>query len=246
MLPSCGASVRHMVTCLLDFILHHNLLVGTFNTTGKKYASHDSIWLLNEIQELEITLSMAHPSTSPLELSFVNGNLYQQTIEAMGIMSIPALLRAEAGMLEFVESTDAAQKQAYLAKMQGTRRPILPINTIAERKLFNRLMRECDDFHSSTISIKLSAVKIWNRYAETEEDIYYKLEEHLTLHFKGNWRDVANSIQSVCQALASINPLQKRLCNPGRSQEIINIPAATMSVHSVTQGFQSLQLSERN
>ncbi|KNZ75180.1 hypothetical protein J132_04665 [Termitomyces sp. J132] len=82
MLPSCGASVHHMVTCLLDFILHHNLLVGTFNTTGKKYIGHDSIWLLNEIQELEITLTTAHPSTSPLELSFVNGNLYQQTTEA--------------------------------------------------------------------------------------------------------------------------------------------------------------------
>ncbi|KAG6891629.1 hypothetical protein C0992_001314 [Termitomyces sp. T32_za158] len=92
MLPTCGASVRHMVTCLLDFILRHNLLVGTFNTTGKKFAGHDSIWLRNEIQELEITLATAYPSTPVLELSFVNGNLYQQTAETMGIVSVPVSL----------------------------------------------------------------------------------------------------------------------------------------------------------
>ncbi|KAH0580185.1 hypothetical protein H2248_001707 [Termitomyces sp. 'cryptogamus'] len=129
-------------------------------------------------------------------------------------MSMLASLQVEAGMLEFVKSTDAAQKQAYLAKMQGTQRPILPINTVAEQNLFNQLMQECDDFCSLTTSIKLSAVKIWNHYAEAEDDIYYKLEEHLTSHFKGNWKDVTNLIHSVCQALASINPLQKYLHNP--------------------------------
>ncbi|KAG6835293.1 hypothetical protein H0H93_003051 [Arthromyces matolae] len=239
MLPTCGVSVRHMVTCLLDFILRHNLLVGTFNTTGKKYAGHDSIWLLNEIQELEITLSAAHPDKMPLQLSWVNGNLYQQTTEVMGIAPIPEQVRTNAEMQEYVAETDGTQKQAYLAKMQGTRRPILPVNTIAERKLFNKLMRDSPEFRSSTTSIKPLAVKIWNRHAHDAEgkDIYYKLEEHLTAHFNGNWKEVANSVQSMCQALQQVQPLQRRLRDSERSKDMIHVPAAKMSIHHVDKGF---------
>ncbi|KAG6805588.1 hypothetical protein H0H92_014804, partial [Tricholoma furcatifolium] len=116
----------------------------------------------------------APQSLPPLRLSWVNGNLYQKTKETMGITVIPESVRAQSGMQAYVEEADKKQPQAYLAKMQGTCRPILPIHTM-EKKLFNQLMRECDEFRSSTSSIKPGGVKIWNRYAETEDNVYYKV-----------------------------------------------------------------------
>ncbi|KAG6856426.1 hypothetical protein H0H87_004552 [Tephrocybe sp. NHM501043] len=242
MLPSCGASVRHMIMCLLDFILRHNLLVGTFNSTGKKYSGHDSIWLLNEIQELEITLASAYPSTSPISLPWVNGDLYEKTKEEMGISPVPEHIRLAAGMREFVEQTDGKQKQADLARMQNTSRPILPVHTVAEKKLFSRFMRELEEFRTSHSSITMDAVKIWNRYAETEKDVYYKLEEHLTAHFNGNWKETANLKQSVCETVAKTEPLQKRLRNPERTHELTNASAAEMSLHRITQGFRPMSM----
>ncbi|KAF8994149.1 hypothetical protein BDZ89DRAFT_1150212 [Hymenopellis radicata] len=170
-LPTRSTSVRHMVACLLDFILRHNLLVGTFNSTGQKYAGHDSIWLLNEIQELEITLSHHYAESSPARLAWVNGNLYQATTEEMGIIPIPESVRIQSCMQPFVPGVDGKQKQAYLAQMQGTRKPVLPVSTIAERKLFSKLMRTSPEFYSTSTSgtIRADAVKIWNRLAENNE-----------------------------------------------------------------------------
>ncbi|KAG6818601.1 hypothetical protein H0H93_003585 [Arthromyces matolae] len=218
LLPSCSASV------------------GTFNSSGEKFKGHDSIWLSNEIQELEITLSTVY-STPPLQLSWVNGNLYQKTEETMGLTPILESVRIEAGMEEFVEETDGGRKQAYLAKLQGTRRPVLPVHTPAEWKLFSRLMRDSYEFRSSKTSIKMSAVKIWNRHAETEADIFYKLEEQLSSHFNGKWQDMTNSAQSVSLAKPFTDPLEKRVNDPGRSNEIINVPSTEMSRHRVTEGF---------
>ncbi|KAG6818637.1 hypothetical protein H0H93_003273 [Arthromyces matolae] len=236
MLPSRNTSVRHMIICLLDFILRHNLLVGTYNSTGKKYCGHDYIWLLNEIQELEIALSTVY-ATPPTQLSWVNGNLYQKTKQAMGIMPITESVRVRSGMRDFVESTDRKQKQVYLAKMQGTCRPILPVHTAAEKKYFNKAMRDLVEFQTSTTKIKPSAVKIWNQQAEREDDIYYKLEEHLTTYLNGKWQDNANSKESICQAIAVTEPLTKRLQNPARTREIINTSAMKPSTLQVTQGF---------
>ncbi|KAG6848087.1 hypothetical protein H0H93_003468 [Arthromyces matolae] len=239
MLPSCGASVRHMITCLRDFILRHNLLVGTYNSTGKKYMGHDSIWLLNEIQELEITLATVHPSSSPIELLWVNGNLYQKTSEEMGVSPIPEHIRNQAGMAEYVDVTDKKQKQSDLAKMQNTRYPVLPVHTVREKKLFGQLMMECEEFRMSTSSIKAAAVKIWNRYADPENDIYYKLEEHLTSYFNGNWKENANIKQSIREALSVTEPLQKRLRNPERANEQVNANTTPMSRHKAERGFQA-------
>ncbi|KAG6818631.1 hypothetical protein H0H93_003310 [Arthromyces matolae] len=239
MLPSCGASVRHMITCLRDFILRHNLLVGTYNSTGKKYTGHDSIWLLNEIQELEITLATVHPSSSPIELLWVNGNLYQKTSEEMGVSPIPEHIRNQAGMDEYVDVTDKKQKQSDLAKMQNTRYPVLPVHTVREKKLFGQLMMECEEFRTSTTSIKAAAVKIWNRHADPENDVYYKLEEHLTSYFNGNWKENANIKQSIREALSVTEPLQKRLRNPERANEQVNAHTTTMSRNKAEQGFQA-------
>ena len=106
-------------------IIIHNLAlltlikVGTFNSTGKKYLSHDLIWLRNEIQELEIVLGDRYTDTTPIALPWINGNFYQQTTEEMGIVPIPETLRVQAGMQPFMPGTDEKQKQPFLARMQG-------------------------------------------------------------------------------------------------------------------------------
>ncbi|KAJ7018412.1 hypothetical protein C8F04DRAFT_977319 [Mycena alexandri] len=173
-LPSRGASVRHMVACLLDFILCHNLRVGHFNSTGQKYTGHDSIWLLNEIQELEIMLG-EHYNCPPIRLTWVNGNLYERTEQSAGIIQIPKSVRELVRIQPFNQETDSSQKQSYLAKMQGTRKPVLPIHTVAEKKLFTDLMRTSVTFQKCSTSISLPAAEIWNQKAEITADIYYKV-----------------------------------------------------------------------
>ncbi|KAF8996471.1 hypothetical protein BDZ89DRAFT_1149038 [Hymenopellis radicata] len=169
-LPTSGVSVRHMRACLLDFILRHNLLVGTFNSTGQKYTGHDSIWLMNEIQELEITLSERYPNTSPGNPSWINGNLYQPTTEQMGIMRIPD-----------------AQKQSFLARLQGTKKAVLPLHTAGERQLFSELMKTCEDFTSTT-------------------DVFYKLSEQLTAYYNGDWKSNSDTRLSLSLAFKQTQP----------------------------------------
>ncbi|KAJ7037315.1 hypothetical protein C8F04DRAFT_1331804 [Mycena alexandri] len=217
-LPSHGASVRHMVACLLDFVLRHNLHVGHFNSTGKKYVGHDSIWLLNSIQELEITLAEGY-GLPPAPLAWVNGNLYQQTEQSVGIIKIPK------------------SKQQYLARMQGTRIAVLPVHTVAEKLLFNDLLRTSPAFQSCKTAISTAATAIWNREAEARPDIFYKPEEQLMAYLNGNYKDSANVRQSCSQARGQIEPLEQTLQDPKRATRIVNALSGPPVRHSVTVGF---------
>ncbi|KIK65217.1 hypothetical protein GYMLUDRAFT_240513 [Collybiopsis luxurians FD-317 M1] len=121
-----------MLACLLDFILHHNLHVGTFNSTGETFCGHNYIWLSNEIQELEITISAHFPQHCPTPLPWENGNLYRPTNEVLGVLTLPATIPEKSGMQPFIPSLDQKQKQGFLAQLQGTRKAVLPIHTIQE------------------------------------------------------------------------------------------------------------------
>jgi hypothetical protein len=148
--------------------------VGHFNSTGQKYLGHDSIWLSNEIQELEITLG-EHYGCLPTQLAWVNGNLYKKTEQTAGIIQIPKSVCELVKIQPFNQETDSNQKQAYLAKMQGTRKPVLPVHTLAEKQLFTELMRTSPTFQRCSTSVSLAAAEIWNRKAENTADIYYKV-----------------------------------------------------------------------
>ncbi|KAF7324049.1 3'-5' exonuclease domain-containing protein [Mycena kentingensis (nom. inval.)] len=235
-LPSRGASVRHMVACLHDFVLRHNLHVGHFNSTGKKYLGHDSIWLLNEIQELEITLSEYY-AQPPLSLAWVNGNLYQQTERSIGIIKIPKGVCEPVKIQPFSSSLDGKQKQAYLARMQDTRKAVLPVHTTAEKRLFRKLMQEEPAFRDCKTTISLKATEHWNRLAETTADVYYKLEEQLTSYLNGAYKDFANCRQSYENAREVLAPLDKALRDPHRSDHIVNAPLGPLVPHRVESGF---------
>ncbi|KAJ7705637.1 hypothetical protein B0H16DRAFT_1901821, partial [Mycena metata] len=237
-LPSHGASVRHMVACLLDFVLRHNLHVGHFNSTGKRYVGHDSIWLLNSIRELEITLAEGY-GLPPAPLAWVNGNLYQQTEQSVGIIRIPRSVCGPVEIQSYNNEIDSkrTQKQQYLARMQGTRIAVLPVHTITEKVLFNDLMRTSPAFQSCKTAISTAATAIWNRQAEAKADIFYKLEEQLTAYLNGNYKDSANVRQSCSQARGQIEPLEQTLQDPKRATRIINARSGSLVQHRVTSGF---------
>ncbi|KAJ7689636.1 hypothetical protein B0H17DRAFT_1331730 [Mycena rosella] len=219
-LPSRGASVRHMVACLLDFVLRHNLTVGHFNSTGQKYAGHDSIWLSNKIQELEITLG-EHYQVAPTALPWVNSNLYRHFEQTVGIVRIPQSVCAMVDIHPFRESHDSKQKNHIPQKCMG----------LGSLSFLSILFQKC---HTS---ISTEATVEWNRLAAENEDIYYKLEEQLTSYFNGSYKDAANIRISCARVQEQTSPLQKDLENPRRADRIINAPVSRLVPLRVTSGF---------
>ncbi|KAF8166461.1 hypothetical protein K438DRAFT_1775139 [Mycena galopus ATCC 62051] len=211
--------------------------VGHFNSTGHKYLGHDSIWLLNEIQELEITLG-EHYDCLPAQLAWVNGNLYKKTEQTAGIIQIPKSVRELVRIQPFNPETDSNQKQSYLAKMQGTRKPVLPVHTLAEKREFADLMRTSPTFQKCSTSISLAAVEIWNQKAESTTDIYHKLEEQLTAYLNGPYKDSANIRQSCAQARGQTDPLRISLQDPQRTAKIVNTTSGPLVPDRVTAGFE--------
>ncbi len=106
----------------------------------------------------------------------MNGNLYVHTKEVFGILPIPTDVQIEGGMQPHQSSLDRPTRHAFLAARQGTRKAILPVHTSAEYKLFSKLMRDDPAFNQQNGEPNWSqGVKIWNRYAETDEEIFYKV-----------------------------------------------------------------------
>ncbi|RXW13073.1 hypothetical protein EST38_g12781 [Candolleomyces aberdarensis] len=203
-LPTSGASLRHVEAALLDFVLYHNLTVGTFNTTGHRYHGHYSIWISNEITELRIFLKDVLTGPCAGDPPWVNGNLFKQSTEVpVGVLPVPKDVRDANGLSEYVEglhSSRHSRSYDFLAKLQGTRKPIVPVHTPAEHALFRDLMQESPDF-----SIKANgpdwkrAVRLWNAKADECEGIYYKLAEQLQSYFS-HWKTRVNAKESLSLA----------------------------------------------
>ena len=119
--------------------------------------------------------------------SWLNTDFYQRTKEVIGVLPIPSDIQVSYGLSKFVESIhnsdDRSQsakrpdRHLFLARLQGTRKAVLPVNTIAEKKLLQRLIQENDDFRpgSSGHPNWDSAVVVWNQYADTNDGVYYKV-----------------------------------------------------------------------
>ena len=133
---------------------------------------------MNQIQER--LLFLHDILINPLEMKgWVNGNFYLATVERLGILPVPDDVRQSCGMAEFIPtSSNQKQPHLYLARMQGTRKAILPVHTPAERELFSKLMATNKAFnsHSAGPTWKL-AVKVWNEQADAKPEIciYYKV-----------------------------------------------------------------------
>ncbi|KAG6875262.1 hypothetical protein C0992_004529 [Termitomyces sp. T32_za158] len=173
-MPSSGASIEHTQNCLNDFVIRHNLLVGTYNSTGQRYVGHYSIWLTNELQEM-ISLVQDMLVEPCLLSGWINGNLYKKTNEVTGVLPIPEKLQTKSAMAAYVPALHSKQPLHFLAEMQGTRKPVLPIHSNDERTLFRTLMTENVGFnHPITGPNWDIAVQIWNNEADVNDKISYK------------------------------------------------------------------------
>ncbi|KAJ7579953.1 hypothetical protein C8J56DRAFT_1058250 [Mycena floridula] len=139
-LPIGGASPRHTSTRLKDFMLKHNLIVGTYNTTGQHYRGHYDLWLTNRRQRLlnSELIKQLIPSSSPLA-GWVNGDLYVQTKEVFGILPIPESVKLSSHIIAYDEQS-RPKRFTYLARKQDAHFTVLSVHTTEERQLFSNFM----------------------------------------------------------------------------------------------------------
>jgi hypothetical protein len=107
---------------------------------------------------------------------WVNGNLYVPTAEVIGILPIPDDVRELSAMAPYVHSSTNHQKYSFIASMQGTRKPVLPVHTASEEQYFRTLMNTDPSFSPQSGEPHWGeAVKVWNSNAEVQDGVYYKV-----------------------------------------------------------------------
>jgi hypothetical protein len=178
------------------------------------------------------------PDSKPLT-GWVNGNLYKHTNEVFGILPVPADVRHESGMHDFDSSFDYNQRHGFLASKQGTRKPVLPIHTNTEHKLFKMLMSEDPNFNNADGPLWKLAVKAWNRIAENDPEISYKLMEQLMVYYN-DWKANLNIKQTLSLTLDDRKVVHDLIRNPRRSLQITVAPQQQMQSHEVTSGLRFL------
>ncbi|KAJ7099008.1 hypothetical protein C8R44DRAFT_748066 [Mycena epipterygia] len=234
-LPTSGSGIRHLLACIQDFILRHNLLVGTYNSTGQRYRGHDCIWLTNQIQEMQALVGELVPDSRPTLSNWINGNLYIPTSE----VSVFGLLRVWVNTTQVLTQNSVIN---FLASHQGTRKPVLPVNTPEERQLFTQLMSKETAFNSTTAGPNWTqGVKIWNRKAEyfVNDRVSYKVMEHLKGYY-ADWKTNVGIKQSMSVTAPNQTPLLTKLRHPDRSLQAPPVPQKPLQPLVVTKGFLPL------
>jgi hypothetical protein len=116
---------------------------------------------MNELQEKLVSLQDILISPR-LITNWVNGNLYQRASEVSGILPIPPDIQQKSGMSEYNPLLDAKQSHHFLAEMQGTWKPVLPVHTMEEQELFHQLMHTDLTSNSNSQPNWSEAVQVWN------------------------------------------------------------------------------------
>ncbi|KAF5323995.1 hypothetical protein D9611_008386 [Ephemerocybe angulata] len=240
-LPANHGLRKEFMRALRDILFVANLedRVGTMNSTGKKYRGHYDLWISNRIQErqayLEGVLSgpLSIPSTS-------NGDLYIPTKERLGILTIPDNIRLEAGIAEHAPdiAIHAPRRDfEYLARIQNTRKAVLPVHTTEEYELFDDLMKSSSAFNSrSRGPVWKLAVRVWNERADMSPKIFYKLIEHLKTHY-ALWNTNVG-IRSTLSMSSSIRQgVTREARDPHRSETIPHLSERPLQPDVVTSGL---------
>lgn len=175
--------------------LQYNFKVGTKSTTGNPYQGHLHIWVTHDLQAQRSALQDV--LVNPTEITgWVNGNYYVLTKETLGILPIPLEIRESTGMATYVSGPitniktgekKRPQRHNFLAQMQGTRKAVLPIHTVAEKLMFRTLMTKNKEFNPPNVSEPPwnQAAKVWNASVDesSDENLYYKVRSfHTNMH----------------------------------------------------------------
>ena len=178
------------------------------------------------------------PDSKPLA-GWINGNLSKPTHEVFGILPVPADVQHESGMQEFNSDLDYDQCHGFLASKQGTRKPVLPFHNDPERDLFRKLISEDPSFNNANGPLWKLAVKVWNRNAEINPEISYKLIEQLIAYYN-DWKTNLNIKQTLSLTLEDRKVVYNLIRNPQRSLQISGAPQQQMQHHKVTSGLRSV------
>lgn len=109
---------------------------------------------------------------------WVNGNLYQPTKEVMGVLPIPPEICLKTVMGAYVPSLHGKQPHHFLAPIQGTRKPVLPIHNQEEWDLFHELLTNNTGFSDPISGPNWDlAVQLWNNQADVRDKISYKVSQ---------------------------------------------------------------------
>ncbi|KAF5326444.1 hypothetical protein D9611_000570 [Ephemerocybe angulata] len=156
--------------------------VGTLNSTGRRYLGHFSIWITNEIQQYLIVLKDKLLNSINMN-HWLNTSFYQPTKEVIGVLPIPMEVQRASGIAQWIDGVGTnmgtgakhtrSTRHDYLAKLQGTRKAVLPIHTRSEQQIFRDLMQSNPDFGPSSSAQPNwdKAVKTWNQLADTNDSL---------------------------------------------------------------------------
>ncbi|KAF6762926.1 hypothetical protein DFP72DRAFT_1140138 [Ephemerocybe angulata] len=213
-LPSSGTSIRHVEAALDDFTLIHNITNGAYNRTGRRYRGHFSPWIINELQDLSI--SLREVLTEPCEFpGHVNGTYYTPTSEHIGILPVPPATRADGGMHAYSPSMDGRQKHHHLAMLQGVSKAILPVHTDQERELFHALMQAHPAFSTPNGEPNWKeGVRVWNRCVTVQvlTDLCQLIEQLRAYH--AHWSNNSKIKATLSRTKAECECLRALLAVP--------------------------------
>jgi len=119
----------------------------------------------------------------------VNSNYYVPTTETLGILPIPQEIQESSGMAAYISGPivnlktgekKKVQRHNFLARMQNTRKPVLPVHTMAERLMFRTLISQNREFNPPNVSEPPwnQAAKVWNASVDESDEtsgLYYKV-----------------------------------------------------------------------
>ncbi|KAF5315639.1 hypothetical protein D9611_004974 [Ephemerocybe angulata] len=237
-LPTVGVSIRHINSRLPEYVYVHNKRVGTMNTTGKKYRGHYDPWIINRIQERLAYLDAI--LINPIEIrGMVNTDLYVRTQERLGILPIPDDVRIQSAIGEYNPQDPNARKQeqAYLARIQNTKKAVLPVHTPQEYKLFEELMVSSPAFNSASRGpVWKLAVRVWNERAELTHGVSYKLIEHLKTSY-ASFNTGVRIRQTLSTTSAIRRDINKRARDPSRSDAAPQLTDRPLAPTMVTAGL---------
>jgi hypothetical protein len=165
---------RHAADCIKDYVFIHNLVVGTLNRSGKPYQGHYNVEILNRLQ-MSLESARVHVPNAPLLRGWINGNLYAQGGETVGILELPEKTWNAAGILPHNPSTDSEFQHAFLAKQQGTKYAVITVHSVEEKINFTKMMQTFPSVNlpSSPPNFK-EAARTWNSEANGKT-IFYKV-----------------------------------------------------------------------
>ncbi|KAF8815733.1 hypothetical protein BYT27DRAFT_7079187, partial [Phlegmacium glaucopus] len=172
------------------------------------------------------------------------------TTETLGILPIPPEIRESSGMAAYISGPivnlntgekKKPQRYNFLAQMQGTRKPVLPVHTMAERLMFRTLISHNREFNPPNTSEPPwnQAVKVWNASVDESDEtsgLYYKLSEQLKVYY-AQWRKSSNTKEALTRSSGVRKPLADVIHDPSRSAAAPPIPFQSAKPHAVEKGF---------